>query len=327
MQAESIIPSFTHFSRSDFLSVSKVLFDYQLKNNRTYQQFVDLLQKSNLPIDNESAFPFLPIRFFKSHRVFCGENVPDVYFESSGTTGQSVSRHFIRDLSIYENAFLQGFERQFGHPEMYCFIGLLPSYLERQHSSLIYMVNDLMKRSGHPGNGFYLNNYAELCEELQQLEKKGERIILFGTSFALLDFSATYSLKLSNTIIIETGGMKGRKKEMIRDVLVQILKKSFPMATIHSEYGMTELFSQAYAGESGLYHPPPWMKVLVRDEDDPLAVSSFGKGALNIIDLANVHSCSFIATDDVGEVFDDGSFRVLGRLDNSDIRGCSLLTI
>ena len=259
--------------------------------------------------------------------MFCGERIPDRYFESSGTAGQSVSRHYIQDIHLYEQSFLHGFERQFGNPEKYCFLGLLPSYLEREYSSLIYMVNHLMKRSGHTGNGFYLNNHSELYEQLRDLEKTGDNVILFGTTFALLDFSEKYSLPLANTIIIETGGMKGRKKEMLREELVQNLKKSFAEAAIHSEYGMTELFSQAYAGESGIYRCPPWMRVLVRDEDDPLSVSASGKGALNIIDLANVHSCSFIATDDVGEVFEDGSFKVLGRIDNSDIRGCSLLTI
>jgi hypothetical protein len=319
--------SFNTFQADAFEGQAQGIYAYQILHNQVYYKYAYSLKSQERIPGNIHSIPFLPISFFKSHQVVCGEQLPEFYFESSGTSGQAASRHYIRDIQLYETSFLCGFERQYGDPKNYCILGLLPSYLERQHSSLVYMVDYLMKRSDRPDNGFYLDNHAELYEQLMWLGKKGEVVILFGTTFALLDFSESYSLPLANTIIIETGGMKGRKKEMIREELAQRLKQSFPHASINSEYGMTELCSQAYADESGIYHCPPWMKVLVRDEDDPLSVHTVGKGALNIIDLANMHSCSFIATDDVGEVFEDGSFKVLGRLDNSDIRGCSLLTV
>lgn len=321
------VTSFDTFQVDAFEGEARRIYEYQLTHNLLYRTYVSNLKSQESITENIHSISFLPIRFFKSHQVVCGDQLPDFYFESSGTSGQSVSRHYIRDLQLYEQSFMSGFERQYGSPKNYSIIGLLPSYLERQHSSLIYMVSHLMKRSGHPNNGFYLDNHTELYKQLIWLDKMGEPVILFGTTFALLDLSESYSFPLTNTIIIETGGMKGRKKEIIREELVQRLKQSFAHATINSEYGMTELCSQAYADESGVYHCPPWMKVLVRDEDDPFSVHAVGKGALNIIDLANMHSCSFIATDDVGEVFEDGTFRVHGRLDNSDIRGCSLLTV
>jgi hypothetical protein len=216
---------------------------------------------------------------------------------------------------------------QYGSPTDWCIIGLLPSYLERAHSSLVYMVESLMKKSAHPLNGFYLHNHESLHQTLRSLESVGQKTVLFGTTFALLDFSEKYNLPLSNTVIIETGGMKGRREELLREQVHDQLQNAFPEACIHSEYGMTELCSQAYAKDKGHFVCPPWMKVLVRDEDDPFNVYPTGKGALNIIDLANVYSCAFIATEDVGEVFEDGSFVVLGRMDNTDIRGCSLLTV
>jgi len=309
------------------MPLARDIWTYQHEHNDIYRSFIEhagpLVKDPVMP----EQFPFLPIAFFKTHRVISGHDIPSDYFESSGTTGQIRSRHYIRDVQVYERSFIQGFERQFGKPSSFCILGLLPSYLERAHSSLIYMVRRLMVKSSHPANDFYLYNHKALLGVLKQLEEQHQPVILFGTTFALLDFAEVYSLTLSNTIIIETGGMKGRKEEIIRDELISRLKQSFTQARIFSEYGMTELFSQAYADESGIYHCPPWMKVLVRDEDDPFSVKPSGKGALNIIDLANMHSCSFIATEDVGEVFEDGSFKVMGRLDNSDMRGCSLLTV
>jgi hypothetical protein len=319
--------SFDLFTAHDFMPLAKDIWAYQRQHNAVCHFFMEHLgQLLNEPSSPEQ-FTFLPIRFFKTHPVVCGKDIPADYFESSGTTGQIRSRHYIRDVQVYEQSFLRGFERQFGHPSSFCILGLLPSYLERSHSSLVYMVQRLMKDSAHPANAFYLHDHEGLSHQLQVLEEEKQPVILFGTTFALLDFAEGYSLPLSNTWIIETGGMKGRKEEIIREELMQRLKNSFTKARIFSEYGMTELFSQAYADESGIYHCPPWMKVLVRDEDDPLSVRSSGKGALNIIDLANMHSCSFIATEDVGEVYDDGSFKVMGRIDNSDMRGCSLLTV
>ena len=309
-----------------FVSEAIRIFEYQSNHNEIYKSYLKHLQISQIPL-HFTQFPFLPIRFFKTHPVVCGNEVPARFFESSGTGNQSVSRHYFQDLKRYEDSFTQGFVNTFGKPAQYCILGLLPSYLERSHSSLVYMVHQLMDQSHHPLNGFFLYNHAELFDVLRNLYALQQPVILFGTTFALLDFAASYSLSLPNTIIIETGGMKGRKEEMIREEVVVKLKAAFPGAQIHSEYGMTELFSQAYANGSGIYHCPTWMRVLVREEDDPLKVNISGKGALNIIDLANVQSCSFIATDDIGEVYPDGSFRVLGRMDNSDIRGCSLMTL
>ena len=319
--------SFDSFSADDFNSCAREVWSHQREHNDTYRIFLERAGYAHKDVSSPEAFPFLPIRFFKTHPVVSGKDIPADYFESSGTTGQIRSRHYIRDIKIYESSFRKAFKDQFGSPESFCILGLLPSYLERAHSSLIYMVQRLMKESGHPANDFYLYDHEALLGVLKQLEEQHQPVILFGTTFALLDFAEGYRLPLSNTLIIETGGMKGRKEEIIRDELISRLKQSFTQARIFSEYGMTELFSQAYADESGIYHCPPWMKVLVRDEDDPFSVKLSGKGALNIIDLANMHSCSFIATEDVGEVFEDGSFKVMGRLDNSDMRGCSLLTV
>jgi hypothetical protein len=315
------------FQFEAFDTYAKATYSYQLSSNSLYQTYVRSLISGDLLPPSIESIPFLPIRFFKTHRVVSGACTPDEFFESSGTTGQSVSKHYIKDLHLYETSFMTHFLQHFGHPSEYCIIGLLPSYLERNHSSLVYMVNHLLKESGHPSSGFYLHNHAKLFSLLSDLEKKDQRVMLFGTTFALLDFAEVYAHALSNTIIIETGGMKGRREELLREEVHEKLRSSFPGAKIFSEYGMTELLSQAYADASGVFQAPPWMRILVRDEDDPLSVKRTGKGVLNIIDLANLHSCAFIATDDIGEVFEDGTFNVLGRLDNSDIRGCSLMTI
>ena len=322
-----VIPSFKIFGQKDFISFSEDLFQYQVEQNRVYYHFAYKTHNINPDFSEPNLFPFLPISFFKTHEVYCGVDTPSFYFESSGTGNQSVSKHFFRDLAIYKASFTHQFHLQYGSPTEWCIMGLLPSYLERSHSSLVYMVKELMNLSTNPSNGFYLHNHEELYQHLRTLQSGGQKTILFGTTFALLDFSEKYNLPLSNTIIIETGGMKGRREELLREEVHDQLKKAFPQASIHSEYGMTELCSQAYAKENGRFICPPWMKVLVRDEDDPFRITYTGKGALNIIDLANVYSCAFIATDDVGEVFEDGSFSVLGRMDNSDIRGCSLLTV
>lgn len=289
--------------------------------------FCEALHKKPSDVSGVEKLPFLPIGFFKTHKVVSSDFVPEALFESSGTSQTIQSKHYVKSLSLYEDAFTKGFQLQYGPAENYCFLGLLPSYLERNNSSLVYMVQKLMEKSNHPLNGFYLNNFQELFNRLQQLEKDGQPTILIGVTFGLLDFAEQYHLPLNNTIIMETGGMKGRREEMTREEVHQQLKNSFGVETIHSEYGMTELLSQAYSKGSGIFQCPPWMKVLVRDEDDPFHIRTNGKGAINIIDLANVYSTSFIATDDVGEVFEDGSFRVLGRMDNSDIRGCSLLAL
>jgi len=269
--------------------------------------------------------PFLPVSFFKSDSVITGNFTPEIIFESSGTTGQANARHLVRESGIYRESFVKGFEYFYGSPSKYCILGLLPSYLERKGSSLVYMVDELIRLSGHALSGFYLYDHNKLHHVLKELGEKNQTTILIGVSYALLDFAEKYPWHLSHVVLMETGGMKGRRKELTRIELHEILKKQLGVSRVHSEYGMTELLSQAYSSGEGLYKPVPWMKMLVRDEDDPLHLSETGEGLLNIIDLANRDSCAFIATDDVVKLYADGTFEVLGRMDNSDIRGCSLL--
>ncbi len=271
--------------------------------------------------------PFLPISFFKTHQVTTGTFSPQLIFTSSGTTTTVNSQHFVKDISLYEKSFITAFQQFYGEINKLCIIGLLPSYLEREGSSLTFMVDELIRLSKHPKSGFYLYDFESLQNTLLQLNEQKQNTILIGVTYAMLDFAAVYPMPLQHTIIMETGGMKGRKEEMTREEVHRILCEAFGVKSIHSEFGMTELMSQAYSKGKGIYHCPPWMKVMIRNEDDPLQVSSFGKGVLNIIDLANKDSCAFIATDDAGVVYEDGSFEVLGRIDNSDLRGCSLLTL
>jgi hypothetical protein len=301
-----------------FWQTSKIIFNWQAAHNPVYKQWVAL--------NKSSAIPFLPISFFKTQDVFIGEK-PVNLFESSGTTQDVKSHHWVQDLSLYEASFLKGFELFYGKPSNYCIIGLLPSYLERKHSSLVYMVDKLIKASGHAQSGFYLDDFTKLNEVLHDLENQKQKVWFIGVSFALTDFALAYPQKLNSTIVLETGGMKGRKEELTRNELHQLLREHLGTSTIHSEYGMTELLSQAYAIKEGVFKCPPWMKVMVAEEEDPTAIKEIGRGVLHIIDLANIYSCSFIATEDIGEVFEDGSFTVLGRLDASARRGCSLLVV
>jgi hypothetical protein len=301
-----------------FWQTSKIIFNWQAAHNPVYKQWVAL--------NKSSAIPFLPISFFKTQDVFIGEK-PVNLFESSGTTQDVKSHHWVQDLSLYEASFLKGFELFYGKPSNYCIIGLLPSYLERKHSSLVYMVDKLIKASGHAQSGFYLDDFTKLNEVLQDLENQKQKVWFIGVSFALTDFAIAYPQQLNSTIVLETGGMKGRKEELTRNELHQLLREHLGTSTIHSEYGMTELLSQAYAIKEGVFKCPPWMKVMVAEEEDPTAIKEIGRGVLHIIDLANIYSCSFIATEDIGEVFEDGSFTVLGRLDASARRGCSLLVV
>ena len=311
-------------SEVDFYQLVDELYLFQFENNPVYKGFCEAISPQRGIL---SGYPFLPISFFKTHKIVSGLFDPVIVFESSGTSGQQQSRHFVKSMDLYERSFLNGFETFYGHPSDWCFLGLLPSYLERGGSSLIYMVDKLMQVSHHPSNGFYLHEHGQLSQTLQQLERNRQKTMLFGVTYALLDFAEEYQLPLHHTTIIETGGMKGRREELIREEVHGHLQKSFGLKPVHSEYGMTELMSQAYSKGHGIFHCPPWMRVLVRDEDDPFHIKATGKGAINIIDLANIYSCSFIATDDIGEVFEDGSFKVLGRMDNSDVRGCSLLSL
>jgi len=310
--------SLWELSPAEFDQKSKLLYQWQAQNNAVYKEWVEL---SKLP-----GIPFLPISFFKTHDVFIG-NQPSLLFESSGTTGDVVSKHWVVDASLYETSFNKGFELFYGHPSDFCIIGLLPSYLERSNSSLVYMVDHLIKKSTHPSSGFYLNELAQLDIVLKELEVKKQKTLLIGVSFALMDFADAYPQQLKSTIVMETGGMKGRRTELIKSELHQYLQDRLGTEKIHSEYGMTELLSQAYAIEGGLFKCPPWMKILVADEEDPTNLKTSGRGILHVIDLANIYSCAFIATQDIAELYEDGSFRVLGRSDNSDRRGCSLLVV
>ena len=312
---------------SQFIDYSKRLFDWQQKNNKVYAQWVQLMHQQNPSLETLTEIPFLPISFYKTHEVVISETLPSTLFESSGTTEDVVSKHWVKDKTIYEKSFSTCFDLFYGDPADYCVIGLLPSYLERQHSSLVYMVDHLIKGSSHPKSGFYLYDFENVDKVLKELESAQQKTLLIGVSFALMDFCDAYPQQLKHTVVMETGGMKGRKEEMIKSDLHLYLQKGFGVSEIHSEYGMTELLSQAYAKQDGLFKCPPWMKVLVGDEEDPGVLKTSGRGVIHVIDLANVYSCAFIATQDRGELFEDGSFRVLGRMDNSERRGCSLLVV
>lgn len=310
-------------NEKDFQQIALRVFSYQFEHNPVYRAFCTALRRTPETVTQPDRIPFLPIQFFKTRQVQAGRFSPAVVFSSSGTTGSQTSRHFVKDAALYEESFRQCFERFYGPVKNLCVLGLLPSYLERSGSSLVYMVDNLIRQSRHPLSGFYLYDHAKLRQTLQILEAAGQRTVLFGVSYALLDFAETSPVPLRHTVVIETGGMKGRRKELTKDELYDTLKSAFSLDEIHSEYGMTELLSQAYA-VNGLYQTPPWMKVVVRDETDPLSLAH-RTGAINVVDLANVYSCSFVATDDRGRLHPDGRFEVLGRLDNSDIRGCSQL--
>lgn len=301
------------------------ILQFQLNNNAIYQQWCNHIRFSFNESITINQIPFLPISLFKIHTVTTTQFNATHVFESSGTTTSVNSKHLIKDIAIYEQSFMQCFEKIYGNIDDYCIIGLLPSYLERNSSSLVYMVNHWIKNSSFIESGFYLNEFNQLAEVLQKVESKQQKTLLIGVTFGLLDFVEQFSFPLQHTIVMETGGMKGRRTEMTRNEVHAILKNAFQIIEVHSEYGMTELLSQAYSTGNGRFVCPPWMKVVVRSEDDPLQINLTGRGVLNIIDLANLYSCSFIATDDVGTVYEDGSFEVHGRIDNSDIRGCSLM--
>lgn len=315
-------------SPSEFGPLALEVFRFQFRNNVAYRSFCTHLGAVPEAISKIEEIPFLPIQFFKSHRICSGTFTPELVFSSSGTTGQVPSKHYVAKKEVYEESFTNTFERFYGPPRQYCVLALLPAYLEREGSSLVYMVNRLIHASGHPESGFYLHDHKALARKLQTLDSNGTPVLLIGVSFALLDLIEKYTFQLKNTIVMETGGMKGRRKEMIREELHEVLKKGFGVTHIHSEYGMTELLSQAYSKGDGLFTSPPWMKVLIRDTEDPLTLLSHGKtGGVNIIDLANLYSCSFIATQDLGKWHVGGSFEILGRYDHSDIRGCNLMAL
>ena len=304
------------------------VFRFQYENNLVYQEFCDFLKVDKQSVKSLEQIPFLPIQFFKSHDVVANTDDIQETFTSSGTTGMITSKHLVTDVSLYEQSYRNAFSEFYGNIEDYAVLALLPSYLERSGSSLIYMVKDLIELSNNENSGFYLHNYDELIAKLVELDNAGQNVILIGVTYALLDLVEKQNFQLKNTIIMETGGMKGKRKEMIREELHEILCTSFRVQNIHSEYGMTELLSQAYSLGNGIFECPTWMQILIRDTDDAMTYVNNGKtGGINVIDLANINSCSFIATQDLGKKYPNNSFEVLGRFDNSDIRGCNLMVI
>ena len=315
-------------SQEDFNKTALAIFKHQFKNNKVYRSFCDLLYKHPSEINQVKDIPFLPIQFFKSRKVLSSLDEIDEVFTSSGTTGSVTSKHFVTDINIYKQSYFKGFEHFYGNIEDYAVLALLPNYLERKGSSLVFMVDDLIRKSKNIESGFYLNNLDELAKKLIELDKKEQKVLLIGVSFALLDLIEMQQFNLKNTIIMETGGMKGRRKEIIREELHTILKNGFSVDKIHSEYGMTELLSQAYSKGNGVFETPPWMQILIRDTEDALTINTTEKnGGINVIDLANYNSCSFIATQDLGKTYINGTFEIVGRFDNSDIRGCNLMVL
>src|SRR5258706_498242 len=313
-------------TESDFNAATLEVFKYQAQHCSVYHDYMQMLGINQGKIKSLNEIPFLPVEFFKTHAVLSDQKKPEVIFESSGTTGTSVSRHYIADTEIYTQSFMRCFEMFYGDVRDFCILALLPSYLERENSSLVFMTNHLIRASRHSQSGFYLSEHEQLLHTLQKLNKEAKKNILLGVSYALLDFAEQFPAKLSNTIIMETGGMKGRRQEITRQELHDTLCSAFSLKTIHSEYGMTELLSQAYSQGNGIFHCPAWMKILLRNPDDPFDVSENRQsGNINIIDLANIYSCSFIATQDIGRITGENSFVVLERTDSSDLRGCNLL--
>ena len=315
-------------NQKQFEKIALKIFRYQYEHNSVYREFCDLLHTQVQKVKTLQQIPFLPIQFFKSHAIVSNNQAIQATFSSSGTTGMMTSKHLVTDTSLYEDSYRKGFSQFYGNIENYVVLALLPSYLEREGSSLIYMVEDLIQLSNQPESGFYLNNHDELIEKLIALDNAGQNVILIGVTYALLDLIEKRKFQLQNTIIMETGGMKGKRKEMIREELHQQLCAGFGVSSIHSEYGMTELLSQAYSLGEGVFECPSWMHVLIRDTEDALSYVSNGKtGGINVIDLANINSCSFIATQDLGKKYPNNSFEVLGRFDHSDIRGCNLMVL
>tara|TARA_R110002049_G_scaffold96209_1_gene235789 strand:- start:2052 stop:3026 length:975 start_codon:yes stop_codon:yes gene_type:complete len=318
---------FSITSEEDFEALALKIFRFQHENVKVYREFCDLLKIDPSKINNSANIPFLPIQFFKSHKVILKGLSEETIFTSSGTTGSITSKHFVANLPLYERSFSQAFKENYGDPSEVVILALLPSYLEREGSSLIYMVDWLIKKSNNPHSGFYLHDTDALIEKLRFLESQKIKTVLVGVSYALLDLIEKQPFQLENTIVMETGGMKGKRKELVKEELHEILKKGFGVSEIHSEYGMTELLSQAYSHSKGIFTTPPWMKVLIRDPEDALTLVTAKTGGINVIDLANLYSCSFIATQDLGKKYSDNSFEILGRFDTSDIRGCNLMVL
>jgi hypothetical protein len=320
------LPEIFHLSENDFADAAWLTFRHQHAHNELYRRFCNLVRPAG--INEFSEIPFLPISFFKTAQVTTTAFIPQLVFESSGTSGQQTSSHFVKDRSLYDETAKLGFERLYGSLSGWRILGLLPSYLERGQSSLVHMADSFMQISKHPGNGFFLYDHESLASQIRESEATWQKTLLIGVTYALLDFAEAFPMPLQHTIVMETGGMKGRRREWLRSEVHDALKQAFQLQHIHSEYGMTELLSQAYALENGIFQTPPWMRVLAADEDDPFSMSMEPgrSGRLCVIDLANRWSCSFIATDDRVRMHPGGRFEVLGRLDHSDVRGCSLLS-
>lgn len=319
---------FSITTEEEFIEKSLAVFRYQALNNPVYKTYVELLNTPIEAVETLEQIPFLPIQFFKQYELISGNRPVEKIFSSSGTTGMVTSKHYVTDLSLYHYSLEKCFEQFYGPLTDYTIFALLPSYLERNGSSLIDMVEFWIEKSNQPQSGFYLYNHNDLYEHLLAHEKTGKKAILIGVSFALLDFVETYTMNLQNTIVMETGGMKGRKKEITRQELHTILSQGFGTNEIHSEYGMTELLSQAYSRGDLSFKTPQWMKIMVRETEDPFTYVNEGKtGGVNVIDLANYNSISFIATDDLGKKINQNQFEILGRFDHSDVRGCNLLII
>ena len=316
-------------NKDQFEALALELFHYQAVSNTVYKNYLHAIGRHKDEVKCLNDIPFLPAELFRTHEVVCGQNTAGLIFSSSSTSGAGISRHFVKQPSLYEESFERCFSLFYGEPADYCILALLPSYLERSGSSLIYMMERLIKSSRHPDSGFYLYEHEQLADLLEDLKNKDQRCILFGVTFGLLDFSVNHSFHdMQNLIVIETGGMKGRRAELTREEVHLILKEKLGVENIHSEYGMTELLSQAYSKGNGIFSCPPWMKVLVRDPQDPFCIINCGStGAVNIIDLANADSCAFIATSDLGKVHEDGTFEISGRFDYSDVRGCNLMVL
>lgn len=313
-------------TEEEFCLLALELFHYQYGNNEVYRNYCNLIKIHPEKITSIEKIPFLPISFFKTHVIKTGKFDEEIIFLSSGTTGETTSKHVVKDLKIYKKSFLTCFNQFYGNPSDLCILALLPSYLEREGSSLIFMAEELIQASNHTSSGFYLHDLEALVQQLKILEKSKQPTLLLGVSFALMDLAEKYSLQLNNTIVMETGGMKGKRKELTRNELHQFLSTQFGVETIHSEYGMTELLSQAYSKGNGIYTPPNWMKIIIRDVNDPFnLLPKQQTGGINIIDLANIDSCAFIATQDLGKTINKNQFEILGRFDNSDLRGCNLL--
>jgi hypothetical protein len=334
-----------HRTDSGFDQLALEVFAFQFTNNLVYREFCTALGRTPENVRSLEQVPFLPVVMFRQHRIVSFRGDAEAVFLSSGTTAETASeplsqaggtsitdghgsrsRHYVKDLLVYERSFTQGFRFFYGDPSRYCILALLPSYLEREGSSLVYMAASLIRQSRHPASGFYLDDHEKLTGVMQQLSRQGQRILLLGVSFALLDLSEKFPFEMKNTLVMETGGMKGRRREMIREELHERLMGAFGLDAVHSEYGMTELLSQAWSGGGGLFACPPWMRILIRDPNDPLTITGGERtGGINVVDLANLYSCSFLATQDLGKIHPDGRFEVLGRFDHSDLRGCNLL--